>query len=74
MLCRYYYCARPALAGESEDVKLETGGIYTIVLGNTNNEEVTGKRGEQADIRSRLNRLSIFLYYYDHCTHRNVIP
>ena len=60
MLCRYYYCARPALAGESEAVKLETGGIYTIVVGNTNNEEViTGKRGEQADIRSHLNGLSI---------------
>ena len=40
MLSRYYYCARPASVGESEAVKFETGGIYTIVLGDTNNEEV----------------------------------
>ena len=38
--CRYYYCARPASGEDSYSVKFQTGGIYTIVLGNTDNEKV----------------------------------
>jgi hypothetical protein len=36
---RYYYCARPASEEDSYSVKFQTGGIYTIVLGNTDNEK-----------------------------------
>ena len=38
---RYYYCARPSSSGSSHEVRFETGGIYTIVLGEENAGEVS---------------------------------
>ena len=41
-VCRYYYCARPHSGGESRSVRFETGGIYSIILGEaTVDEEVS---------------------------------